>query len=381
MLTPQNRIITKRKNAKTSDEIQDDADETSDDEDESEPMDFERAFGSTSEIPKLDFMNNDQKHRMNDRLNTFEGELYFDFASKVDLNTYKQPVLVSSTINLNALAAVSFFFDIFQESFITSTIFIFQLFNLNDKDLSDSQNVFEYLGYELAVRCVNDLCNARAFYIQCCSLPISSYERSIQRFYQGIEQACQQLNCTFLKTTSISPSFNALCTGVCNKDLCLLNNENPNPIINEGDFLVALRCSSSTINSQGYVQLKELFQKKNIHLNDSVPFRNDDGEEESFFSLLLQKTSILTPAIIAVISELISNRTIKFIRYLKGIFFAIFIKKNYDIFILDVGLSRMIQSLTDASAGSLVAELNGQKWPIMPPIFTWIYQNVNITMR
>ncbi|CAF5216826.1 unnamed protein product, partial [Rotaria magnacalcarata] len=109
---------------------------------------------------------------------------------------------------------------------------------------------------------------------------------------------------------------------------------------------------------QGYIQLKELFQKKNIHLNDTLPFRNTDGEEESFFSLLLQKSSILTSALTDVINELILSRTIKVIRYIK-----------------DNGLARIIQSSLDSSAGTLTAELNGQQWPVMPPIFTWIYQN------
>ncbi|CAF1953802.1 unnamed protein product [Rotaria magnacalcarata] len=334
-------MATRGRNLKNSETIEDD--ETDDDEDdddddeETEPMDFERAFGSASDIPKLEFMNIYPNNRLMDGLNTFEGESYFDISTKIDLKTFTQPVLVSSTINLNPLAA---------------------LFNLNDKDMNDSQTVFEYLGYELAVRCANDLSYARPLYIQCCSSPISTYERSVQRFYQGIEQACQQLNCTFLKTTSISSSFNALCTGVCNRELFALNTDNHNPIINEGDYLIGLRSSSSAINSQGYIQLKELFQKKNIHLNDTLPFRNTDGEEESFFSLLLQKSSILTSALTDVINELILSRTIKVIRYIK-----------------DNGLARIIQSSLDSSAGTLTAELNGQQWPVMPPIFTWIYQN------
>jgi phosphoribosylaminoimidazole (AIR) synthetase len=186
--------------------------------------------------------------------------------------------------------------------------------------MNNSQTVFEYLGYELIIRCANDLICARALYVQCCSLPTSIYGRSIQRFYQGIDQACQQLDCTLLKTTAISSSssFNALCTSVCNREFLIVNNDNL--IINENDFLIGLRNSSGTINSQGYVQLKELFQKKNIHLNDTLPFRNNDGDEESFFSLLLQKSSILTPALTAIINQLVLNRTIKVIRYLKGKF-------------------------------------------------------------
>jgi phosphoribosylaminoimidazole (AIR) synthetase len=185
--------------------------------------------------------------------------------------------------------------------------------------MSDSQTVFEYLGHELTVRCANDLICARTLYVQCYSSPISS-RRSIQRFYQGIEQACQQLDCTLLKTTTTaisSSSFSSLCTGLCDKELIVLNNAS-HPTINEGDFLVALRCSSGTVNTQGYIQLKDLFQKKNIHLNDTVPFRTVDGEEESFFSLLLQKSSILAAPLAKTIAELIKNRTIKAVRYLKG---------------------------------------------------------------
>jgi phosphoribosylaminoimidazole (AIR) synthetase len=184
--------------------------------------------------------------------------------------------------------------------------------------MSDSQTVFEYLGHELTVRCANDLICARTLYVQCCSSPISS-RRSIQRFYQGIEQACQQLDCILLKTTTISSStFNSLCTGLSERELITINSTN-HPIINEGDLLIALRCSSGTVNTQGYIQLKDLFQKKNIHLNDTVPFRTIDGEEESFFSLLLQKSSILTSSLSKIIAELIQNRTIKAVRYLKGI--------------------------------------------------------------
>jgi phosphoribosylaminoimidazole (AIR) synthetase len=185
--------------------------------------------------------------------------------------------------------------------------------------MNNSQTVFEYLGHELIIRCANDLICARALYVQCYSLPVTTFSRSIQRFYQGIERACQQLDCTFLKTTSASASssFNALCTSVCNRELLELNNNNS--IINEGDLLIGLQSSPGIINNQGYIKLKELFQKKNIHLNDTLPFRNNDGEEESFFSLLLQKSSILPSALVTIVNELILNRTIKVIRYLKGI--------------------------------------------------------------
>jgi hypothetical protein len=73
------------------------------------------------------------------------------------------------------------------------------------------------------------------------------------------------------------------------------------------------------VNTQGYIQLKDLFQKKNIHLNDTVPFRTVDGDEESFFSLLLQKSSILSTTLAKIIADLILNRTIKAVRYIKGI--------------------------------------------------------------
>lgn len=36
----------------------------------------------------------------------------------------------------------------------------------------------------------------------------------------------------------------------------------------------------------------------------------------------------------------------------------------------------MIESLLGPSSSTLSAELNGQQWPVMPPLFTWIYQHV-----
>jgi len=36
----------------------------------------------------------------------------------------------------------------------------------------------------------------------------------------------------------------------------------------------------------------------------------------------------------------------------------------------------MIESLLGSSSSTLSAELNGQQWPVMPPLFTWIYQHV-----
>ncbi|CAF4545432.1 unnamed protein product, partial [Rotaria sp. Silwood1] len=345
-------LVTRRRNTKSSEQEKDNEneqiettdDDEDDDDDENEPMDFERAFGSISDVPKLEHMDIHQNNGNFDDLNMHEGEFYFDLTTKVDLKSYQQPVLVSSTINLNPLAA---------------------LFNLNDGDMNDSQTVFEYLGHELTVRCANDLICARTLYVQCCSLPLSS-RRSIQRFYQGIEQACQQLDCTLLKTTTIttSPSlFSSLCTGLCERELIIYNNTN-HPIINEGDLLIALRCSSSTVNTQGYIQIKDLFQKKNIHLNDTVPFRTVDGEEESFFSLLLQKSSILAPSLSKNIAELIKNRTIKSVRYLK-------VPNPF----INIGLARMIESLLGSLSSTLNVELNGQQWPVIPPLFTWIYQH------
>ncbi len=37
----------------------------------------------------------------------------------------------------------------------------------------------------------------------------------------------------------------------------------------------------------------------------------------------------------------------------------------------------MIETLLGPLSSSLSAELNGQQWPVMPPLFTWIYQHVN----
>ena len=77
------------------------------DEDENEPMDFERAFGTNSDLPKLEHMDVYQNHGNFEDLNVHEGEGFYDLSSKIDLKTYTHPVLVSSTINLNPLAAVS----------------------------------------------------------------------------------------------------------------------------------------------------------------------------------------------------------------------------------------------------------------------------------
>lgn len=80
-----------------------------DDDDEHEPMDFERAFGIGADSLKVEPIDTYQTNGDTNGLNTFEGESYFDLSSKIDLKTYTQPVLVSSTINLNPLAAVSTF--------------------------------------------------------------------------------------------------------------------------------------------------------------------------------------------------------------------------------------------------------------------------------
>lgn len=108
MGTKSNCSLTTRFNTKTEeDQNETSGDEEDDDDDESEPMDFERAFGSSSDLPKLEHMDIHQNNGNFDDLNIREGEFYFDLTSKVDLNNYQQPVLISSTINLNPLAAVS----------------------------------------------------------------------------------------------------------------------------------------------------------------------------------------------------------------------------------------------------------------------------------
>jgi len=105
-------ITTRRRNEKNSEQIEED-DETSDDDDddESEPMDFERAFGSVSDVLKIEHKDMHENNGIIDGLNISAGDSYFDFSNKIDLKTYTQPVLVSSTINLNPLAAVILFFN------------------------------------------------------------------------------------------------------------------------------------------------------------------------------------------------------------------------------------------------------------------------------
>jgi hypothetical protein len=114
--TPSKRgrgITTRRRNLKNTEQEKEDVNEENetsedeDDEDESEPMDFERAFGTISDTPKLEHMDIYQNNGNFDHLNTLEGEAFFDLTTKIDLKTYKQPVLISSTINLNSLASVS----------------------------------------------------------------------------------------------------------------------------------------------------------------------------------------------------------------------------------------------------------------------------------
>ena len=72
-------------------------------------MDFDRAFGTVSDALKIEHMDVYQNDGFINGLNTSEGDSYFDLSTKVDLKTYTQPVLISSTINLNPLAAVSIF--------------------------------------------------------------------------------------------------------------------------------------------------------------------------------------------------------------------------------------------------------------------------------
>jgi len=276
--------------------------DASDEEKECEPMDFSRAFGSHADVAKVEHMDMENNNGGLNGLSQFDGDSYFDL-TKVDLKTFDQPVLISSTINLNPLAA---------------------LFNLNQADMNNNQNLFEYLGYELVVRCANDLISSQILYVQCCSLCLSTCSRSIHRFSQGLEQACEQFNCTLLKNTSISSSssFISLTTGIANREFLLANNSSNN-IVNENDYLIGIRSSTGMINSQGYIQLKELFQKKNIHLNDFLPFRNEHGDEESLISLLVQKTSKLSANLLEIIQKLVTNRTIKVIRYLKGSIFLL----------------------------------------------------------
>jgi hypothetical protein len=69
-------------------------------------MDFERAFGTITDIPKLEHMDIYQTSGNFDDFNIHEGESFYDLTTKIDLKIYKQPVLISSTINLNPLAAV-----------------------------------------------------------------------------------------------------------------------------------------------------------------------------------------------------------------------------------------------------------------------------------
>ena len=103
-------LTTRRRNTKNSEQDNEneqmEASDEDEEDDENEPMDFERAFGSVSEVPKLEHMD---IHQINGDFNDFnirEGEFYFDLPAKIDLKLYQQPVLISSTINLNPLAAV-----------------------------------------------------------------------------------------------------------------------------------------------------------------------------------------------------------------------------------------------------------------------------------
>jgi len=109
---PNHGITTRGRHAKPSEQVEDEDDETSDDDededDESEPMDFDRAFGHVADVLKIEHIDSYQTNEIINGLNTSEGDSYFDLSTKIDLKTYTQPVLISSTINLNSLAAVSF---------------------------------------------------------------------------------------------------------------------------------------------------------------------------------------------------------------------------------------------------------------------------------
>ena len=106
-LNKSNHGIGKRaRNGKSSEE---EDDRSSDEEDESEPMDFDRAFGTVADTLKIEHMDIHQNDGLINGLNTSEGDSYFDLSTKIDLKTYTQPVLISSTINLNCLAAVRIF--------------------------------------------------------------------------------------------------------------------------------------------------------------------------------------------------------------------------------------------------------------------------------
>ncbi len=104
-------VGARRRNQKNSEEEKEDENDENessddDDEDENEPMDFERAFGSTSDVPKLEHMDIYHNNGNLDDINILEGESFYDLTTKNYLKNYTQPVLISSTINLNSLAAV-----------------------------------------------------------------------------------------------------------------------------------------------------------------------------------------------------------------------------------------------------------------------------------
>jgi hypothetical protein len=106
-------VATRRRTMKIEDaakaeenEVTEEDDEDDEDEDDNEPMDFERAFGSSTDVPKLEHMDIHQNNGNFDDLHALEGDAFFDLTTKIDLKAYAQPALVSSTINLNPLAAV-----------------------------------------------------------------------------------------------------------------------------------------------------------------------------------------------------------------------------------------------------------------------------------
>ena len=95
------------KNGQNGKDSDDEEDQSSDDDyDESEPMDFDRAFGNVSDALKIEHMDVYHKDGFTNGLNVSEGDSYFDLSKNIDLKSYTQPVLLSSTINLNSLAAV-----------------------------------------------------------------------------------------------------------------------------------------------------------------------------------------------------------------------------------------------------------------------------------
>lgn len=97
-----------KKHGQNGKDSEDEEEPSSDDDgdDESEPMDFDRAFGNVSDALKIEHMDIYHRDGFTNGLNISEGDSYFDLSKNIDLKSYPQPVLLSSTINLNSLAAV-----------------------------------------------------------------------------------------------------------------------------------------------------------------------------------------------------------------------------------------------------------------------------------